>query len=441
LFEGANGFLVGAQLEYQMLRWFSVPLRFFGEDRDFQFGRYRVYSISPGIAFRTDWQSNDRIELIYTRRFYNSAVDDNPARPLDPSVLAPYALVDGSKPFTGQVTMQADAIIRDALYFGQQGTALAPDVTLTRTGAGALRVDTHLGVGVNPATWDAGLVALQVGAGASLSGTATTATLRFASNNRVSGGVNVGALTGGASVLIMDGPNTTLYNAASVAAGATQTMTQRLAVGGTGTLTLSPDASTPALSAAGPILPSADFTQTLGSPTLRWGQAYLYQISSGPGANLFLSAPNGMSVIPGVDAQNNFGIGSNRWAAVYAVAGTIQTSSQEFKEGITPLSPERAMQAVRDTEAVTFDYVAPTRGPEWYDLPDDPEQAEALLQQRLTAAPLEAAARHQSGFVAEQCDELFLVGEGQTSPGNSVGVLIAALQHIDSRLAALEGVA
>ena len=88
LFEGASGFLLGAQIEYQMLSWFSAPLRFFGEDRDFQFGRYRVYSISPGIAFRTDWQSTDRIELIYTRRFYNSAVDDNPARPLDPSVLA-----------------------------------------------------------------------------------------------------------------------------------------------------------------------------------------------------------------------------------------------------------------------------------------------------------------------------------------------------------------
>ncbi len=88
LFEGASGVLLGAQLEYQMLSWFSVPLRFFGEDRDFEFGRYRVYSISPGISFRTDWQSTDRIELIYTRRFYNSDVDDNPARPLDPHVLA-----------------------------------------------------------------------------------------------------------------------------------------------------------------------------------------------------------------------------------------------------------------------------------------------------------------------------------------------------------------
>jgi hypothetical protein len=87
-FDGASGVLLGAQLEYQMLSWFSVPLRFFGEDRDFQFGRYQVYSISPGVAFRTDWKSTDRIELIYTRRFYSSAVDDNPARPLDPHVLA-----------------------------------------------------------------------------------------------------------------------------------------------------------------------------------------------------------------------------------------------------------------------------------------------------------------------------------------------------------------
>lgn len=86
--EGASGFLLGAQLEYQMLSWLSTPLRFFGEDRDSQFGRYKVYSISPGVAFRTDWQSTDRIELIYTRRFYSSAVDDNPARPLDRHVLA-----------------------------------------------------------------------------------------------------------------------------------------------------------------------------------------------------------------------------------------------------------------------------------------------------------------------------------------------------------------
>lgn len=87
-YDNANGFLLALQLDYQMLSWLSAPLRFFGEDRDSQFGRYRVYSVSPGLSFRTNWQSTDRIELIYTRRFYSNAVDDNPARPLDRDVLA-----------------------------------------------------------------------------------------------------------------------------------------------------------------------------------------------------------------------------------------------------------------------------------------------------------------------------------------------------------------
>ncbi|MEY2934543.1 MAG: hypothetical protein RL033_5292, partial [Pseudomonadota bacterium] len=66
--------MLALQLDYQMLSWLSAPLRFFGEDRDSQFGRYRVYSVSPGLSFRTNWQSTDRIELIYTRRFYSNAV-------------------------------------------------------------------------------------------------------------------------------------------------------------------------------------------------------------------------------------------------------------------------------------------------------------------------------------------------------------------------------
>lgn len=89
LFKGASGFQLGATVDYQPFSWLSLPVRFFGEDRDWQFsGRYRVYSVSPGLAFRTNWQSTDRIELIYTRRFYSSSVDDNPARPLDRDVIA-----------------------------------------------------------------------------------------------------------------------------------------------------------------------------------------------------------------------------------------------------------------------------------------------------------------------------------------------------------------
>ena len=350
------------------------------------------------------------------------------AADLDPSVLLPYALTDGSKPFTGQVTMQADAIIRDALYFGQQGTALAPDVTLSRTGAGALRVDTHLGVGVNPAGWAGTYRSVQVGVGGSLYGTTNLDTVGLGSNMYSDGATNRAIAAGAAATLgVGSAGGLEFYTAPSVGAGAALAFTRRASIAPTGTLFLSPDAGAPALNAV--------IGGTVGL-VMETGAATNMRLRSTNGS-VEMAASNGYWH-PNVDNAVNLGVGGARFIAVYAVAGAINTSSQEFKEGITPLSPERAMQAVRDTEAVTFDYVAPTRGPEWYDLPDDPEQAEAVLQQRLTAAPLEAAARHQHGFIAEDCDPLFLVGEGQTSPGSSIGVLLAALQNIDQRLAALE---
>jgi hypothetical protein len=339
------------------------------------------------------------------------------AADLDPSVLAPYALVDGSKPFTGQVTMQADAVVRDALYFGQQGSALAPDVTLTRTGVGALRVDTHLGVGVNPVAWLANYRAVQVGQGGALFSGADNANTILGQNVHYATDGQAKALFAAEAALVeLNFGTVAIKTAPSVAAGAAQTFTTRASIAPIGTLTLTPDAGQSAIASAA-------------------GQQL--QITSN-GLN-YVFGGAGQTFYPGADASVQLGAASVRWVSVWSSTGTIQTSSADMKEGITPLSPERAMQAVRDTQPVTFDYVAPTRTAEWYDLPDDPEQAEQVLQQRLTAAPLEAAARHQAGFVAEQADELFLVGEGQTSPGNSVGVLIAALQHIDQRLTALEG--
>jgi hypothetical protein len=360
------------------------------------------------------------------------------AADLDPSVLAPYALVDGSKPFSGLVTMQADAVIRDELLFGPQGSAAAPDVHVLRTGVGALRVDTHLGIAATPEAWATTTPVLRIGQRGAINGAAGQSGLTLRENSYYDGTGERAIAAGAASYVNLTGGTTSIATAPSVAAaGDVQTYTTRLAVSNSGALTITPASGAAALTNAG----TAPFTFTNGVALA--ANARLYASSGlelAAGADVQLSAGS-FNVRPVTDNLNLLGHSGFRWTAVYAVAGTINTSSAALKEGITPLSPERAMQAVRDTQPVTFDYVAPTRGPEWYDLPDDPEQAEAVLQQRLTAAPLEAAARHQSGFVAEQCDELFLVGEGQTSPGNSVGVLIAALQHLDSRLAALEGVA
>jgi hypothetical protein len=291
------------------------------------------------------------------------------------------------------------------------------DATLQRTGAGALRVDTHLGVGVNPRTWGGSYIGAQVGVGGALWSHGTTA-LTFLSNNAWFDGTNRRSMVNeGASELGLMNGGMQLTTAPVVAAGAVQTHTTRLVVAPTGTLTLTPDAGADAL--------------TIGTVNA--------SINCTAGALLFKTAGNAVAPYP--DGTYMSGTAGNRWNTVFSVVGTINTSSRDMKEGITPLSPERAMQAVRDTQPVTFDYVAPTRGPEWYDLPDDPEQAQKVLEDRLTAAPLEAAARHQHGFIAEDCDPLFLVGEGQTSPGSSIGVLLAALQQLDQRVQSLEGAA
>ena len=107
---GSGGYLLGAELQYQMLKWFGLSLRGFGESRDVvvttpltadsvvhgttSVNRWSVYSVSPGLVFRSNWQSTDRIELIYSRRFYSDAVDNNPAQPLDRDVVALGAYLD-----------------------------------------------------------------------------------------------------------------------------------------------------------------------------------------------------------------------------------------------------------------------------------------------------------------------------------------------------------
>jgi hypothetical protein len=109
LHEG-GGYLLGGDIQYQMLSWFGLTLRSYGESRDAVvtqpvtagsvekgrsgLGRWAVYSVSPGIAFRSNWQSTDRIELIYSRRFYSDTVDNNSAQPLDRDVFALGAYLD-----------------------------------------------------------------------------------------------------------------------------------------------------------------------------------------------------------------------------------------------------------------------------------------------------------------------------------------------------------
>ena len=275
------------------------------------------------------------------------------AADLDPSVLAPYALTDGSKPFTGQVTMQADAVVRDALLFGQQGSALAPDATLSRTSAGALRVDTHLGVGVNPAAWHANFRAVQVGGlGAVWSnpGAGGSEGIWLSSNTYFDGTAFRGLATNGeASYVQLELGDISFQTAPAVAAGGAQTFTQRARIATNGTLTLSPDAA-----ANGVVLN----TSGGGQLTLQHGSA--------AGNAVGMTSQNGPLQLYGLGAVSawldnlmTLGSASHRWSSVYAVAGTINTSQAQVKEAITPLDPGAVLRGRQGRAVVRVRLPAP----------------------------------------------------------------------------------
>jgi hypothetical protein len=316
---------------------------------------------------------------------------------LHPSVLAPYALTDGSKPFTGQVTMQADAVVRDALLFGEQGTALAPDVTLTRTAAGALRVDGAL------------TVTVPLGTPIAANHLSTGPLAHYAAQRS---GVPAWYLASSAQ------------NDFQLLKGSDSTT--RLHVGTTGTLSLTPDSGQDSIVAGGSLRLNAA------------ASGFVFLLTYGGAQTLYLDAAQ---LLPAPNNAVGLGGSANKWTVVWATNGTIQTSLAEAKTGITPLDPAAALAAVRATTPVTFDYLAPERSADAYELPADPEQAQAVLEQRLRSGPLETAARHQVGVVLNDpthpCDPMFATGAGQTNPSNSVGILLAALKNLDSRLTSL----
>ncbi|GEM_PF-1119130 len=92
-YDGALGYLLGSEVEYQMVKWLSATLRGYGENRFFPGGRYADYSLTPSLVFKRDWQSADRIEVAYTRMFYGDLVDVNSAAPYDRNLFTLGAVV------------------------------------------------------------------------------------------------------------------------------------------------------------------------------------------------------------------------------------------------------------------------------------------------------------------------------------------------------------
>lgn len=414
---------------------------------------------------------------------------------LDPSVLLPYALVDGSKPFTGQVALNGDAIVRNTLYFGAKPNGVA-DVTIARTGAGSLRVDTNLGVGVAPAAWDAQHVALQVGAVGGLMsdvvGAATTTTYLMSNVYYNGGWKNLKAQPGQMLQLDQNG-SFTFYTAPSPgAAGSTFAWTARAALAQTGALTLSPDAGAPALDAGGYAIiraaagnaplqwtvggtakgnigPQGTLTLTpdAGQNSLVWGSGA--GTLSASGVTAFVQSVGGgmlllggaSAVAPATDNANYLGWGDRRWVSVHLINAPIVSSSVELKENITPLDPAACVASVLGTDWVNYTYkapsfIAPEPLPELaYDEHDDNETKAAKKAQR-DATEDEARKAHarmmvetaphrrQKGYVLNSPDhqvgaEFGLPDRKTRSDGADLAVVACALQDALRRLAALEG--
>jgi hypothetical protein len=357
-----------------------------------------------------------------------------------------------------------DPIIRDTLSFGPEPTG-TPDATLSRTGPGALRADTHLGVAVAPGAWRGDIPALQVGQGGAVYGQTSSPNV-FLSGNSVLGTGGYVALTANPAARVQIDATTGSVLAAtapSVAAGAAQTFTTRLAVAPTGTLTITPDAGQAAYAGT---LNGAAFSLSPGISAAGGGSPRLI---SAAGTWIEVD-PAGGAFVPSRDNAIACGYLNNRWNAVYAVAGAINTSSREDKEGITPLDPLACYQAAKDVRWYEFAYLPPAyQEPEpspdiAYDAADDNEtKAEKKARRDDAEAQAKAAhlkmvaetapARHQRGFVfpdgAEAKDEaggalppvpdLFGLEDRQsTTPQADIATLGCAMQEIIRRLEALE---
>ena len=95
-YDNTKGYYLGATFEYVLSSWFSATFAVYGENKNlamadvsgqWQRGRAASHSGTVGMALHSDWQSQDRIVLAYSRYFYTTFADNNPARPLDHNVL------------------------------------------------------------------------------------------------------------------------------------------------------------------------------------------------------------------------------------------------------------------------------------------------------------------------------------------------------------------
>lgn len=361
---------------------------------------------------------------------------------------------------SGQVRANGDAWQWWGAAAGAVRTAV--DLEGAQTISGAKVFSANVGVGVTPEAMLAGYPTLRIGRDGAVYAGSSNAQVILAQNGIFNAaGSAVALFAGAASRVQLNAGSFNVDTAPSVAAGATQTWTTRAQIAPTGTLSLSPDASTAPLSmtwSPG----SSLFQVSPGAVSANNTRLYCYN-------NLELNPSTG-AVIPTSDNAYFLGNTTNRWGQVWAVNGTIQTSSAEMKQDITPLDPAACYQAAKDVRWYEYAYLPPAyTAPEpppdiAYDASDDNEtkaekkaardEAEAQAREAHAKMVVEtASARNQRGFVfpagAESKDEaggtlppvpdLFGLSDREsTTPQADLATLGCALQEVIRRLELLE---
>jgi hypothetical protein len=325
-----------------------------------------------------------------------------------------------------------DPIIRDALSFGPEPSGTA-DVTLARTAAGKLRLTEHLGLGVDVKAWHDNFTVLQVGLAGALwcdNDPLTSVGVRLSSNTYNEAGTIQKAIVAGTGAMysmVGGGDHVWYIDNVSRAADATQTLTERMRLDSSGRLVMN-NAATPSISATG----NLTFACTI-SQSMTWFDGATSKF------NYFSN-----SIYPTTDNQIALGNGSQRFSVLYAVAGSINTSHASMKQDFAPLDPAACVEAVQETDWLSFSYIPPSPPERTEDMTDEQwTEAQAAHAQQVADT---AQSRLSKGYVLGSADHHTsdLFGTADRMSGQStadLAVVACALQEALKRIAALEAAA
>jgi hypothetical protein len=346
----------------------------------------------------------------------------------------------GSTSFRWRKLWATDADLSGALTFANDATA-----KLSRPSAGALRVDTNLGVGVNPEAWNTDARAIRVGNIGALYASATSQYVILADNHYYDAVGNKAITANPAALVMLNAGSLSVQTAPSVAAGAAQTFTTRAVLNTTGTLTLTPDAGQSAVDAKQKISVAMSSATVAGMSMVEWaGTASGYPYGSirpglidihnsqiNVGWNLELDG-GGNAVLPGRDNVVYLGYTNARWISAYITNGVTTGSHVDLKQDITPLDPLACAQAVLDTDWVNFTYKPPAPSERPAGVSDEAWAEQRAAQDKLLADT--APTRQQKGYVLGSPDwrvsDLFGLSDRKNrSDGADIGILGAALQQ------------